>query len=69
MNPTVSGTWSVRDCNQDDPFVLAHKFAKTQQRSHPDSPVGFPLKWKVEKSFCGKGSVVDCGKILIQCSS
>lgn len=66
MNPTVSGTWSVRDRGQADPFALAHK---TQWSSRPDSPVGFPLKWKVERSFCGKGSVVDCSKLLIQCSS
>jgi len=51
MNPTVSGSWPMRDHGQADPFALAHKFPRTQWSSHPDSPVGLPLKWKVERNF------------------
>lgn len=64
MNPTGSGSWSTRDCGQVDPFALAQKFPMTSGALI----LRFPLKWKVERSFCGKGSAVDCSRILIQCS-
>lgn len=57
MTSTVNSSCFMSHHSQADPFALAYKFPKIPWSFYTVSSLGFPLKWNVEKSFCGK----ECG--------